>query len=93
MKKNCVGECSPVLQMIQMILVITAIMAQVFCVVSVCAGELKAGAAKVDIAAAGGVINDPPYVKALVLDDGKSADQIEGWQHGGCATRLRFASR
>ena len=34
------------------------------------AGELKAGVAKVDIAAEGGPINDPPYVKALVLDDG-----------------------
>lgn len=33
--------------------------------------ELKAGAAKVDIAdEKGGPINDPPYVKALVLDDG-----------------------
>ena len=32
--------------------------------------ELIAGAAKVDIAAEGGAINDPPYVKALVLDDG-----------------------
>ncbi len=35
-------------------------------------GELKAGAAKVDIAAEGGPINDPPYVKALVLDDGST---------------------
>ncbi|MFK5921871.1 MAG: hypothetical protein QM496_06805 [Verrucomicrobiota bacterium] len=44
----------------------------VFSTASVRAGELKAGAAKVDIAAAGGPINDPPYVKALVLDDGKT---------------------
>ena len=55
------------------IAILTALLLAVFCTASSHAAQLLAGVAKVDITdRAAGPVNDPSYVKALVLKDGST---------------------